>query len=569
MKKGISLIALIITIIVIIILAVITIFGVNGVIEKAREAKILQEISNEKEIVSAATIQAKKEINSFNEETLGKAMNNITGVGETYVFADSDNLAVQFKNSERYYLVNKDGVIEGPVYPIEDEYAGDITKNGKYDGSEEKPYQINCIEDLVVFSIMTNGGNIELGIKRDNFNDKYVELVRNLDFNSIFSYNDYKTNKYGDLNKDTFEDNIQTELTKKGEDCIGFTQILFNGIFDGKGNTIKNLYMRAENGYLALFGGRIKEIKNLEITGEIINTSWGASGIYTGDGADYVISNCKNYANITGYNFAGGIILSLGNNSRIRNCENYGTITLTGYSWCNRGGGGIYGACGVKNAIIENCKNFGDGYGTNDYLGGIGGSIYNSLIDSCINYGDGWKGGIVGNGCSDDSGLAAEVRNCVNVGKCNTGIIFNFGLDGGWGISNVNINNCYNLGVVVDAGIGPKADTFIISEGDSNLNISNCYSAYSGTSLITSVKEKNGLNMQVVDVYYNTSTATSTEMPREGIIGLTDEEMRNQKTVLDTGKTFVEILNENIGENEDWKQWTVGTNGYPVFVNED
>lgn len=24
-------------------------------------------------------------------------------------------------------------------------YAGDITKNGKYDGTEEKPYNINCI----------------------------------------------------------------------------------------------------------------------------------------------------------------------------------------------------------------------------------------------------------------------------------------------------------------------------------------------------------------------------------------------------------------------------------------
>ena len=68
-QKGISLIALIITIIVIIILAVITIFGVNGVVEKAREAKILQEISNEKEIVSAGVVQAKKGINSFNEET--------------------------------------------------------------------------------------------------------------------------------------------------------------------------------------------------------------------------------------------------------------------------------------------------------------------------------------------------------------------------------------------------------------------------------------------------------------------------------------------------------------------
>ncbi len=290
MKKGISLIALIITIIVIIILAVITIFGVNGVIEKAREAKILQEISNEKEIVSTAIAQAKREINNFNEETLGKALGNITGVDETYVFADSDNLAVQFKKTERYYLVDKDGLIEGPIEKIDDEYAGDLSKGGEYDGSKDKPYQINCIEDLVAFSIMTNGGNEELGLKKDGFNNKYIELTRTLDFNSIFSYNEYTSDKYGDLNTDSTLEDIKTELTKTNEGCIGFTPIYnFGGTLDGKKNEIRNIYI-CNPKEAGLFDNAWPypslTVRNLGLTGKIISLL-GSAGAFLSYGPRY------------------------------------------------------------------------------------------------------------------------------------------------------------------------------------------------------------------------------------------------------------------------------------------
>ena len=58
--------------------------------------------------------------------------------------------------------------IKGPENIILEENAGDITKGGKLDGSKEKPYEINCIEDLVSFSITTNGRKywFGIGIKR-------------------------------------------------------------------------------------------------------------------------------------------------------------------------------------------------------------------------------------------------------------------------------------------------------------------------------------------------------------------------------------------------------------------
>ena len=70
---------------------------------------------------------------------------------------------------------------------MKDEYAGDITKGGRCDGSEEKPYEINCIEDLVVLSIMTNGGNTELNLTSSTFYEKTIVLKRTLNFNSKYS----------------------------------------------------------------------------------------------------------------------------------------------------------------------------------------------------------------------------------------------------------------------------------------------------------------------------------------------------------------------------------------------
>ncbi len=602
MKKGISLIALIITIIVIIILAVITIFGVNGVVEKAREAKILQEISNEKEIVSAAVVQAKKEINSFNEETLGKAMDNITGVGETYVFTDSDNLAVQFKKSERYYLVDKAGAIEGPIEKVEDEYAGDITKNGKYDGSEDKPYQINCIEDLVAFSIMSHGGNTELGLKSvDVYN--YVELVRTLDFQSMLSYNDYTTMKYGDLNTDGVEEDIRTELTKKDEGCIGFTPIAFTGYFEGNGNTIKNLYLNdsADNdlGLFANWFAAVRgAIRNLSITGEIINTNWGASGF----GQAYAFYNCKNYANVTGCNYVGGITGHTGTTTVLENCENYGTITMITPKARDAGAGGIVGT--AEGTRIENCRNYGNVrssfVGTDEgFCGGIVGkagsqSPYVTNVINCVNYSDNVCGGIVGmfwdnseinvidcynlgnciGGIVADSYIyydpyAANIINCYNLGECESGIVDKFRTDWYDVEIKLNMKNCYNFGKVKNGLIG-------LQHGSGNnsaiiVNIENCCNyAESEKGVVGNVDARNAsvCTTNITNTYYNASKATDMGVITDGVTGVTDEEMRNQKTVADTGKTLVEILNENIGDNENWKKWKVGENGYPVFVSE-
>ena len=52
--------------------------------------------------------------------------------------------------------------------------------------------------------------------------------------------------------------------------------------------------------------------------------------------------------------------------------------------------------------------------------------------------------------------------------------------------------------------------------------------------------------------------STSVGAVTDGITALSEEEIKNNET-------FIETLNTNIGENTDWKSWKKGEDGYPTF----
>ena len=164
-QRGITLMALVITIIVLLILAGITIgmlTGDNGIIKSTQNAKEQTEIASEKEVIDQATIEAmgRNKRGNLVEEEFQEAMDRNTKDGETEVTDIGSEFEVYFKESNRYYMVDKNGSILDYEVAVTDPYPGDITKdeNGNIlDGSEEQPYQINCIEDLVAFSNTVNG----------------------------------------------------------------------------------------------------------------------------------------------------------------------------------------------------------------------------------------------------------------------------------------------------------------------------------------------------------------------------------------------------------------------------
>ena len=510
-NRGITLLVLVITIIILLILAGITInviTGDNGIIGNAGQAKEETEIANEREIVEKATVQAmgNNKYGNIEEDELQGELDKETGEGKTEATDIGEVFEIAFIDSKRYYTVDKDGNVGEAQDIIEDKSPGDITKdeNGNsLKGDEGEPYEIWCIEDLVAFSMMTNGGNSELGLDARNFDNEYVILARTLNFNSVLSYNDYTTNKYGDINKDGIIENIRIELTKTDDNCVGFEPINdFQGNFDGKQNEIQNIYINRDGNAALMITSRIEisaeSIKNLGITGKITSKNDFAAGIISGYTAGSksanIIENCWNKADVktvSGITAAG---ICTGSHMVIKNCYNEGNIVNEART--SGQVGGIVAGIGGDN--IVNCYNTGDITGVNGtwYVGGI---------------------------ASGHGNNKTTVKNSYNRGKITGG-----GMSAG-GILGTNgeiIENCYNIGDVLQG----RSNGGIV--GNASEKIYNCYNA--GT-----INGNTGVGI-------------------DGITELTKTEIINNKS-------FVETLNNNRGTNMEWKSWIIGEDGYPTL----
>ena len=278
-QKGITLIALIVTIIVLLILAGITIAtltGDDGIINNANNAKEETEIANEKEVVDRATVQAmgNNDRGDIVQNELQEEIDRITKVGDTEVLKDTeDNFCVYFINTYRYYKIDIDGNVEGPVEVDRavDNNPGDITKdkdgNALSGDTEDDAYQINCIEDLCALSNSCNNGI--------TYSKKYIKLMINLDFKSDLSYVNGKISTEGNIPSCNSIEELKEILTTGEGFCpIGTgtsesNSTYFRGKFNGDYNEIKNLYVNRE--YKAgLFGGCWSaKVENITIKGYV------------------------------------------------------------------------------------------------------------------------------------------------------------------------------------------------------------------------------------------------------------------------------------------------------------
>ena len=265
------------------------------------------------------------------------------------------------------------------------------------DGSSESPFLITTAEELKWYANYVNG---ESG---DNVvhTTACAKLMNNIDLSTVCG--EGKGNwtpiaKYG-------------IYTYNGEHH-------FDGVFDGNGHTISNLYINDKNGSnLGLFGyvtpttkkTSVKNLKmdNVQIVGktdiaavctsgfnatfeniEVISGSIaGFSDIYGISGCRGSAKNCINRADVTAsrYNVA-GVISSI--QDEASNCSNYGKIT-TGTGWAGGIAGGSDGF-----TTIQNCANYGEIHVTGtvnstDYaVGGLLGYPWNIEISNCANFGN-------------------------------------------------------------------------------------------------------------------------------------------------------------------------------------
>ncbi len=368
----------------------------NGVLQQTENATETIEIATEKEQIQLAyiTLQDLKLDNSITSTEIENELKSNNNDVEVMKFCE--NFIIKFQNSNRYYEISKNGTVSGPQIKNKDEFPGDISKGGKYNGENKNTaYQINCIEDLVAFSISTNGGNSELGIASNYYKGKYIILTKDLDFKSSFSYENFLTQKYGDLNNNGIIEDLAVEMTNENDDCKGFNPInRFNGIFDGNGYEIKNLYVKSTSN-AGLFGSTQScTIKNLGVTGKIVGIETPTAGIVAQMSG--TIINCYNKCYVTGslnqdYTGVGGITGggSYVDELNIINCYNEGTIncTINTYINLNRfGAGGIIGFSRGQDANISNCYNIGNissSYLKNGILGGYWAEGNISIYNCC------------------------------------------------------------------------------------------------------------------------------------------------------------------------------------------
>ena len=430
-ENGITLIALVITIIVLLILAGVSISmltGQNGVLSQTTEAK-----------------KQTKEASQNEKYDLAKT--------EDIINESQTNIVVEQVSDAN------PGTLEG-------------------EGTEESPYVINSIEDLVYFAYDVRNGN--------NYDGKNVKLGLSLDFNSTKSYMEPFSTAYAEYG---YDGELKTLLTSgEGFMPIGLlydsdTQN-FYGTFDGNGNTIYNLYinkiatddsglkmgfftnnkgkilnlkllnvnlyLKSNNGALGGISGQNSKtgsIKNCIVSGKIENDSVGGkiggiTGYCSGN-----IEKCGNIANIIGNMqtsdktvYIGGICSNSGINAKINSCYNIGNITgknPEGYMYL----GGITGH-NDSNTEIQNCYNGGKIVG-NAQVTRVGGIIGN-------------QSGAVEN-CYDIGNVEGTATKEVTVGMC-IGRMYN---------TNVSINYIYylkNENGITGLGIGEDLEGMAKSE---------------------------------------------------------------------------------------------------------
>ncbi len=301
-------------------------------------------------------------------------------------------------------------------------------------GTEESPYRIRVIEDLVDLANEVNGG--------ENYASKIFTLEKDLDFNNPNDYENAYRRDYGDINKNNQDETLIDELTNK--DGCGFNPIgnleanPFSGIFDGQNKRIENLYINNKKGlnFVGFVGhGTSITIKNLTISGNISSTD---------------------KANI------GGIIGNVSGNSVLENCHNEATITSNSESYST---GGILGANQEK-ATIKNCINKGNIFDGNNTGGLIGYNNETLTIEDSIN-----EGVITNNLGTNAGGLlgrdnaatnSTEIINSYNNNKLKfkTNREVSLYIGGLVGIVNgkLNIKNSYNSSDI--EAIIEKEETF-------------------------------------------------------------------------------------------------------------
>ena len=208
-------------------------------------------------------------------------------------------------------------------------------------------------------------------------------------------------------------------------------QMLYAGIFDGKGHSISGLYANLydapvedseyafnKKSFAGLFGLDAGVTRNLRILDSYMRGEYNIGGI-CGSAEGGTIQNCYSTATVCGESYLGGICGRSRSNSIIENCYNAGNVYGNGKS--------IGGICGDNGATLQDCYNVGNVNGkfnVGGIVGGSSGSGNTIWIKDCYNRGNvigdtkdiGGIGGYIGYSLVENCYSQATVSGNTNVG---------------------------------------------------------------------------------------------------------------------------------------------------------
>ena len=603
-SKGITLIALVITIVVLLILAAISltaIIGDDGILSTASKSKKNSISGKERELLDISVLNCytnNKNKTLTKNQLQAELDKKINEVGEAKIeTTDEIFFKITFENTKNVYEIENDGTICDYTNVIPDANPGKIDKdiNGEeLVGNVDSPYQINCIEDLIAFSIMSSGGDAELGIDAVDFSGKTVEITRDLNFKSTMSYTDASnTTMFKDYNGDGVTEGIKEELNKIEK--TGFKPITINkATLDGKNHTIKNFYMNANEttvGSIGMIIENIGVIKNLTLEGTFnVNmfqerNSTACIGVFAGENTGEMTNlTNKCVVNVytsaasagTAWTYAGGITgVHYDSDTSLTNCANLGDINVNGYN--DNRIGGIAGRLGNgSKQIIELCYNTGNiRVESLDYacVGGIVGDSMYSEVKKCYNTGNLYTIGKVRNynGGITSSTYNGTITQCYNNGTLTSkGYAPRIaGITGSAGGNSIcTISDCYNRGYIkTEEGSSVIRIAGIMGErlNSATVNISNCYSS-NDFEMLGGVSAKGGIfgsnYGSVTNCYYTDENNLFTVPESSANNTITNVEEKTMDELKETA-----MLNILDNGRSIWKADTAGVNNYlPILA---
>ena len=357
----------------------------------------------------------------------------------------------------------------------------------------------------------------------------------------------------------------------------------FNGVFDGKGYSIKNMSfvgtVKNSDAYIGLFSygtGIIQNvnIKEATVIVELIADDGRTYSAFVGGIIAIVHSEVETFMHIqgcavdeysiftvknaAGFVYAGGIAGCL-SRSTIKNCASSGNISASSNSSCFAYAGGIAGY--ASDSTITNCTNSGDmsagSLSGEACAGGIVGGASYDIITNCTNSGNisavsssysAYSGGMAGNAYSD-----IIITNCTNrgsiyssnraggiVGECSGGYVSNC-----TNSAHVSASATYTINTYAGGLIGFARGTTITNScnsGSISASSTGNYASYSGGLVGYAFSGDSTVNITNSYNSGNVSTSDTNQAYSGGLIGsaelkITIEDSYNNSSVSATGKS--------------------------------